>query len=134
MTPTTSQVHYDQILGNVSILYKNGEFIGDQIAPVIPVTFRSDHYYVFSKADEFRDTAQYRAPGTSSNRDGFGLSTDSYECKEIAQSTRLESAANGQGVTTTTDKDNVAAVVIQEATDANDVVRVLLTPGCMYAG
>jgi phage tail sheath gpL-like len=47
---------------------------------------------------------------------------------------RLESAANGQGVTTTTDKDNVAAVVIQEATDANDVVRVLLTPGCMYAG
>ena len=90
MTPTTSQVHYDQILGNVSILYKNGEFIGDQIAPVMPVTFRSDHYYVFSKADEFRDTAQYRAPGTSSNRDGFGLSTDSYECKEIAQSTRLE--------------------------------------------
>ena len=47
---------------------------------------------------------------------------------------RLESAANGQGVTTTTDKDHVAAVVIQEATAADDVVRVLLTPGCMYAG
>jgi hypothetical protein len=90
MTPTTRDVHYDQILGNISILYKNANYIGDKIAPVIPVTFRSDHYYVFSKADEFRDTAQYRAPGTSSNRDGFGLSTDSYECKEIAQSTKLE--------------------------------------------
>lgn len=47
---------------------------------------------------------------------------------------RLESAANGQGVTTTTDTDNVAAVVLEAADSANDVVKVLLTPGCMYAG
>jgi hypothetical protein len=47
---------------------------------------------------------------------------------------RVESAANGQGVVTTTDKDHVAAVIIQAATAGDDVIRVLLTPGCMYAG
>ena len=94
MRPTHSQVHYDGILQNVSILYKNGEYIGDNIAPVIPVEFQSDNYYIFSKADEFRDTANYRAPGTSSSRDGFSLSTDSYKCREIAQSTRLEDETN----------------------------------------
>lgn len=90
MRPTTSQVHYDGILQNISILYKNGDYIGDNISPVVPVEFQEDNYYIFSKADEFRDTAGYRAPGTSSDRDGFSLSTDSYKCREIAQSTRLE--------------------------------------------
>ena len=47
---------------------------------------------------------------------------------------RLESAANGQGVTTTTDTDSVAAIVIEAATAGDDQVTVLLTPGCMYAG
>ena len=90
MRPTTSQVHQDAILQNISILYRNGDYIADMVAPIIPVTYRSDNYYAFSRADEFRDMAQYRAPGTSSNREGFGLSTDSYNCKEIAISTQLE--------------------------------------------
>jgi len=90
MRPTTSQVHYDSMLQNVSILYKNGMYIANDIAPVVPVKFQSDYYYIFSKADEFRSTAEYRAPGTSSHRDGYGLSNDSYKCREIAQSTQLE--------------------------------------------
>lgn len=90
MNPTTTAVHYPQILQNLSIRHKNGEFIGDMIAPVIPVSFASDYYYEFSKADDLRDTADYRAPGTSSNRDGFTLSQTQYSCKEIAQSTQLE--------------------------------------------
>lgn len=90
MNPTATGVHYDQILQNVSIAYTNADYIGERIAPVIPVNFQSDKYYIFNKADEFRDTAGYRAPGTSSNRDGFSLSTGSYNCREIAQSTRLE--------------------------------------------
>lgn len=90
MNPTTTAVHYDGILQNISILYKNADYIGDSIAPTIPVEFQSDYYYVFDKAAEFRDTADYRAPGTSSKRDGFPLSTTRYECSEIAQSTQLE--------------------------------------------
>lgn len=90
MRPTVTGVHQDAILQNISILYRNADYIADMVAPVIPVTFRSDNYYAFSRADEFRDVAEYRAPGTSSNRVGFGLSTDSYNCLEIAISTKLE--------------------------------------------
>lgn len=90
MRPTSSNVHYNQILQNVSIRYKNGMYIGESIAPVIPVQKDSDNYYIFSKADDFRDTAKYRAPGTSSRQDGFSLSTDSYKTREIAISTKLE--------------------------------------------
>lgn len=52
----------------------------------------------------------------------------------VSRMARLESAANGQGVTTTTDTDNVAAIVIEAGTAADDEVKVLLTPGCMFAG
>lgn len=90
MRPTTSNVHQDAILQNISILYRNGTYIANDISPIITVSKQSDLYYIFNKADEFRDTAEYRAPGTSSNRDGFSLSTDSYKCREIAQSTQLE--------------------------------------------
>lgn len=89
MRPTTSDVHVDSIMTNVSVLYKNRNFIADIIAPIVPVTFRSDKYYIFDKGDQFRDTAEYRAPGTASTRHGFGLSTDTYSCSEIAESTIL---------------------------------------------
>jgi len=52
----------------------------------------------------------------------------------VSVNARLESAANGQGVTTTTDKDNVGALALEEATAADDEIKVLLTPGCMLAG
>lgn len=89
MRPTRSQIHHDGILQNISIMYKNLKYIGEDIAPVVPVTFDSDYYYEFSKGDFYRDTADYRAPGTPSNRDGFATSTTKYDCKEIAQSTTL---------------------------------------------
>jgi hypothetical protein len=89
MRPTTSEVHYPGILQNISIAYRNASYIGDLVSPNIPVEFNKDYYYIFDRADELRDTAGYRAPGTSSNRDGFGLSTDNYSCREIAQSTQL---------------------------------------------
>lgn len=45
----------------------------------------------------------------------------------------LESYDNGQGQTTTTDNDYVGALVLEAAVTTGDVVKVLLTPGCMYA-
>lgn len=89
MRPTTSDVHVDTILQNVSILCKPKKFIAEMIAPIVPVIHRSDKYYVFDSGDQFRDTAEYRAPGTAAKRHGFGLSTDTYSCEEIAEATIL---------------------------------------------
>jgi hypothetical protein len=100
MRPTASQVHHDGILQNITIMYRNKKYINEEIAPVIPVEFASDYYYEFTKADFYRDTADYRAPGTSSNRNGFGTSKTKYNCKEISQSTDLpdEIYANADSV------------------------------------
>jgi hypothetical protein len=81
---TAQDVHVDVPLSNVSIAYKNGMYIADLIAPLVPVDFQSNKYYVFVKEDFFRDTAQYRAPGTATVAHGFNLSTGTYFCKEIA--------------------------------------------------
>lgn len=90
MNPTLSNVHHETMLQNITIAYRNQIYIADGIAPVIPVQKQSDYYYIFDRASELRDTAGYRSPGTSSNRDGFTLSEAKYSTKEIAQSTQLE--------------------------------------------
>jgi hypothetical protein len=89
MRPVTSDVHVDAVMTNVSVLYRNRDYIAEMIAPIVPVLHRSDKYYIFDKGDQFRDTAEYRAPGTAASRHGFGLSTDTYSCEEIAEATIL---------------------------------------------
>ena len=88
--PTSKQVHTDAILSNISIKYSNDNYIADQVFPFVPVTKQSDKYYIFTKADMFRNTAKKRAPGTASEGQSFGLSTDEYFCEEVAQHTLLE--------------------------------------------
>lgn len=52
----------------------------------------------------------------------------------IALMARVGIAANGQGVTTTTDTDEVGGICVKAGTAANDLVQVHLTPGGMVAG
>lgn len=88
--PTVDTVHVDQVLSNISIRYTNGMYIADKICPIVPVLKKSDKYYIFDKKYDFTDTARYRAPGASSNRNGFKVSTDSYYCDEVTDATLLE--------------------------------------------
>lgn len=78
--PTQSDVHVDAILTNISVAYiqSASAFIANQVFPVIPVDKQSDKYYVYTKADWFRDEAQKRADNTESAGGGYTLSTDSY--------------------------------------------------------
>jgi len=89
MRPTPKDAHVDQILSNVSVSYYNSLYIAEQIFPIVKVDKQSDKYYIFAKADTFRNTAKYRAAGTASDRNGFALSTDTYFCEEIADATEL---------------------------------------------
>jgi hypothetical protein len=90
MRPTPSDAHVDEVLSNLSIAYKNTLYIGESIAPLVRSTKESNKYYIFNKGDMFRSTAEKRAAGTASKRHGFGLSTDTYFCEEIADSAQLE--------------------------------------------
>lgn len=87
--PTKSMVHVDKPLTNLSIAYRNDEYIWDRIFPVVKVNKESDKYYVFTQGDWFRDEARVRAPGDPVALTGYTLSTDSYACEEYAVGTKL---------------------------------------------
>jgi hypothetical protein len=73
-------IHIDRALTNVSIGYSNGDFIADQVAPVVPVDFKSDKYYVYGK-ERFRQRDDRRSAGSEAKKSRFTLSNDSYGCE-----------------------------------------------------
>lgn len=84
--PTSSDVHVDAILTNISVAYIQDQtnFIANSVFPNIPVEKQSDKYFKYTKGDWFRDEAQLRAPATESAGSGFTLATDNYSTRVYA--------------------------------------------------
>ena len=83
-SPTQSQVHVNAAMTRVSIAYRNANYIAGEIFPGIPVENQSDEYFVFSKADWFRNEAGPRAPGTRGPEVEYALSSSTYSCRPIS--------------------------------------------------
>lgn len=81
--PLPSQVHQDQALENVSIAYKNGDLIAQDLCPMVPVNHESNRYYVYSR-DQLVVPETGRAAGAEANRATFSLSTATYKLQEHA--------------------------------------------------
>src|SRR6202020_1053225 len=56
-------------------------YIADKVFPLVPVQHQTDLYFVWSKADFFRDEAQLRADATESAGTGVNLTTQTYSAK-----------------------------------------------------
>jgi len=84
MPLTTSDVHVDQALSNVSIAYaqEQNRFIASQVFPSVNVSHLSNKYHIFSKDAYLRSEAGLRAPGSQSRTANFQLSTGTYSCEE----------------------------------------------------
>jgi len=79
--PDRGDLHIDVALTNVSVGYKNAEFIGDQILPVVPVNKSSDIVRTYGK-EAFRLDDDIRANGAESNRVvAYSVGTTSYSCQ-----------------------------------------------------
>ena len=99
--PTSSNVHVDAILTNISVAYfqQQQNFIATRVFPVVPVSKQSDKFFTYTKNDWFRDEAQRRADATESAGGGYNLSTDSYQAdvyafhKDIGDQTRANADA-----------------------------------------
>ena len=99
--PTSSQVHVDAILTNISVAYMQqaDNFIATKVFPVVPVSKQSDKFFKYTKNDWFRDEAQRRADATESAGGGYNLATDSYQAdvyafhKDIGDQTRANADA-----------------------------------------
>lgn len=84
--PTLTDVHVDAVLTNMSVAYLQnpGVFIASRVFPAIPVSKKSDKYYVYTKNDWFRDEAAPRADASESVGSGYNLSSTSYDCEVYA--------------------------------------------------
>jgi hypothetical protein len=80
--PTLNQVHSPSPLTNIAVAYMQDEsaYIADKVFPIVPVSHQSDLYYIWSKADFFRNNPKKRADATESAGSGVNLTQDSYRC------------------------------------------------------
>lgn len=78
--PQISKIHVDKILTEVSVQYKNSDYIADEIFPKINVKKLSDKYYVFDREFHLPETA--RAIGAAAREFDWGLSTSSYSLQK----------------------------------------------------
>ena len=49
--PALAQIHIDQALTNLSVMYRNAAYVGDQVLPILPVNKRSNKYFIYRKED-----------------------------------------------------------------------------------
>ena len=90
--PAISQIHIDQALTALSVMYRNGTYVGDQVLPILPVTKRSNKYFVYRKEDFLSPSAtgvggvlaSLRRPGTEAAELDYTLSTQNYYAEEYA--------------------------------------------------
>lgn len=85
--PNARDVHQDSVLTNLSVQYRNEEYIAAQCVPKVLVRKASDKYYEFDQGDWFRDEAGERAAATTGPVGGYSLSTQSYDTKQFSMAT-----------------------------------------------
>lgn len=81
MPLSTSQVHIDRALSNISLFYRNPSYCGDVIAPAVTVAKESDRYFVYG-TEHFRIPPALRADKAETSEIAFSLSSDSYLAEE----------------------------------------------------
>ena len=78
--PTVYDVHVNGPLTNISVAYRNKNYIAEQVFPIVPVQKKSDLYFVFPKQAWYRNRSKPRSPGTKFPRADYPLTTASYVC------------------------------------------------------
>lgn len=90
--PVVSQVHIDQALTNISVMYRNSAYVADQVFPAVPVARRSDRYFLYRKEDFLSASPlsasgaplSLRRPGTEAAEIDHSVSTATYYAEEYA--------------------------------------------------
>lgn len=81
MADERGTIHLTAALTNISIGYKNAEYIADSVLPIVPVNKDKDSYYVFGR-EAFRLENDRRAAKAPSNRiNSWTSTTATYTCE-----------------------------------------------------
>lgn len=82
--PDIGSVHINVPLTNLSIAYRNAEYVADTLFPIVYVSKQSDSFITYDKSHWFRDEAQLRGPGTWAEESGWTIGTDTYFAQNYA--------------------------------------------------
>lgn len=84
--PSGRQVHIDTPMSNllVAAFETMGDFVAQNIFPVVPVGKQSDKYYTLSKEAWLKQPTSRRSPRAAANRIEFDISSDAYFCDNYA--------------------------------------------------
>lgn len=80
--PLKSQLHVNQLLSNVSVQYRNSEYIWDKVFPQIPVIKDTNLYRVYDRNFKIPETS--RAPKAVAREFSFEFSLASYALEQHA--------------------------------------------------
>lgn len=78
--PTPQSVHIDAALSNISIAYRNDNYVADKVFPILPVDKQSDYYFTFTRDFWFRNSVERRGPGAKYAEGGLEVSSTQYVC------------------------------------------------------
>jgi len=84
MAPNIKETLVVGPLQNVSIAFRNEEYIGDRVFPILDGADPKAKITIYQKGDWFRDEAGIRAAGTKAKRGGYKLDDVSFSTKEYA--------------------------------------------------
>lgn len=90
--PPANSVHIDQALTNLSIMYRNANFLADMVLPVVPVNKRSNKYFVYRREDYLSGSpvdaqgrpASLRKQGSEAAEIDYQVNNSQYFCEEYA--------------------------------------------------
>lgn len=85
--PTTSDVHVNRPLTNLSVAYmqRAANFVATRAFPIVPVQKQSDAYFTYDQAYWTKDQMQVRAASTPSAGNGYAVDgTSTYFCNRYA--------------------------------------------------
>jgi hypothetical protein len=84
MKPTLYDIKFDPILSNVSVAYKNAEYVAEQVLPIVKVASSSGKYFVYDTS-HLRKTESLRGMGASAREVDYGVSqSTAFNIKEHA--------------------------------------------------
>jgi len=98
--PSVNDAHYDALLSNLLIGYRNADYIYPMAAPVINTGgVESGAYGIFTQKHQFLNQAEVIAAGGPYPHGGFGVSTTTYSTREVGMGTDLpdRTLANASG-------------------------------------
>ena len=75
-----SQLRVDKLLGNISVKYRNKNYIADQVFPFVPVKKESDLYRVYDR--DFRLPETKRSAKGVAREHNFNVSTAGYQLEQ----------------------------------------------------